>query len=107
PVSDDRAGASCRRAGRHGIGRARLGQAQARIAGIAVHAVSDRSDEAGEAPPGPAVAAGTGHTIPLMKRDADFFEGAEPSLIYIAKKLHDALALEAILTAAGVDYGVE
>ena len=42
-----------------------------------------------------------------MKRDADFFEGAEPSLIYIAKKLKDALKLEEILTAAGVDYGVE
>jgi hypothetical protein len=42
-----------------------------------------------------------------MKRDADFFEGKEPSLIYIAKKLKDALALEQILTLAGVDYGVE
>ena len=42
-----------------------------------------------------------------MKRDADFFDGAEPRLIYIAKKLKDALKLEEILTAAGVDYGVE
>jgi hypothetical protein len=42
-----------------------------------------------------------------MKQDADFFEGKKPSLIYIAKKLKDALALEQILTQAGLDYGVE
>jgi len=42
-----------------------------------------------------------------MKRDADFFDGKEPSLIYIAKKLKEALALEGVLTEAGVDYGVE
>ena len=33
-----------------------------------------------------------------MKRDADFFDGREPVLLYIAKKLKDALALEAVLT---------
>jgi len=42
-----------------------------------------------------------------MKQDADFFDGREPSLLYIAKKLKDALALEKVLTDAGVDYGVE
>jgi len=42
-----------------------------------------------------------------MKRDADFFEAKEPVLLYIAKKLNDALALEQVLTNAGVDYGVE
>jgi len=42
-----------------------------------------------------------------MKQDADFFEGKEPALIYIAKRLKDALKLEQILTDAGVDYGVE
>ena len=42
-----------------------------------------------------------------MKRDADFFEGSEPVLLYIAKKLKDALALEKALTEAGFDYGVE
>ncbi len=42
-----------------------------------------------------------------MKKDADFFDGKEPALIYIAKKLKDALALEKLLTDAGVDYGVE
>jgi hypothetical protein len=42
-----------------------------------------------------------------MKQEASFFDGQEPVLIYIAKKLRDALRLEAILTEAGVDYGVE
>lgn len=42
-----------------------------------------------------------------MKQDASFFEGHEPTLIYIAKRLKDALRLESILTAAGLDYGVE
>jgi len=42
-----------------------------------------------------------------MKQPPEFFEGAEPELIYIAKKLSDATRLESILTAAGVDYGVE
>ncbi len=42
-----------------------------------------------------------------MKRDADFFEGKETQLVYIAKKLREALALESLLTGAGVDYLVE
>jgi hypothetical protein len=42
-----------------------------------------------------------------MKQGPDFFDGKEPSLIYIAKRLKDALALERVLTDAGVDYGVE
>jgi len=42
-----------------------------------------------------------------MKQDPDFFEGKEPTLIYIAKKLKEALAVEEVLTKAGVDYGVE
>ena len=42
-----------------------------------------------------------------MKQDATFFEGKEAILVYIAKKLKDALRLEGILTAAGLDYGVE
>ena len=42
-----------------------------------------------------------------MKQDASFFTGHEPSLIYIAKKLKDALRLESVFTTAGVDYGVE
>lgn len=42
-----------------------------------------------------------------MKHDAAYFEGTEPTLVYIAKRLRDALRLESILTAAGVAYGVE
>ncbi len=42
-----------------------------------------------------------------MKQEAAFFEGKEAVLIYIAKKLKDALQLEETLTAAGIDYGVE
>jgi len=42
-----------------------------------------------------------------MKQDASFFDGCEPILIYIAKRLKDALRLESIFTASGLDYGVE
>ena len=42
-----------------------------------------------------------------MKQEPSFFDGKEPELIYIAKRLRDALRLESIFTAAGVDYGVE
>jgi len=42
-----------------------------------------------------------------MKQDAPFFEGKDPVLIYIAKKLKDAIRLEEALTQAGIDYGVE
>lgn len=42
-----------------------------------------------------------------MRRDAAFFDDDEARLIYIARKLDDALALEALLTEAGFDYGVE
>lgn len=42
-----------------------------------------------------------------MKRDPDFFEDKNPELIYIAKKLKEALALEEVLTREGVDYLVE
>src|SRR6266567_4236595 len=42
-----------------------------------------------------------------MKQEPAYFEGHEPALVYIAKKLKDALRLEEIFTAAGIDYGVE
>lgn len=42
-----------------------------------------------------------------MKQEAGFFEGKEAVLVYIAKRLKDALRLEDVLTQAGVDYGVE
>jgi hypothetical protein len=40
-------------------------------------------------------------------RESDFFEDRELSLIYVAKKLKEALALERLLTEAGLDYLVE
>jgi len=42
-----------------------------------------------------------------MKREPAFFEGKEAVLVYIAKRLRDALRLEEVLTQAGIDYGVE
>jgi hypothetical protein len=43
----------------------------------------------------------------LMKRDPDYFAGTEPELVFIAKRLREALRLEELLTGAGVDYTVE
>ena len=42
-----------------------------------------------------------------MKQEAAFFEGKDAVLVYIAKKLGEALRLETALTEAGIDYGVE
>jgi hypothetical protein len=42
-----------------------------------------------------------------MRQDASFFEGKDPVLVYIAKRLNEALKLEAIFSDAGMDYGVE
>jgi hypothetical protein len=42
-----------------------------------------------------------------MKKDADYFEGTAPELIFVAKRLRDAISLESVLTNAGIDYGVE
>jgi hypothetical protein len=42
-----------------------------------------------------------------MKRDPDYFADTEPELVFIAKRLRDALSLEELLTGAGVDYIVE
>src|ERR1039457_3588316 len=42
-----------------------------------------------------------------MRQEASFFDGKDPVLVYIAKRLNEALRLEAILSTAGVDYGVE
>jgi hypothetical protein len=46
-------------------------------------------------------------TIESVKQEASFFEGKEPILVYIAKRLKDALRLESVLDEAGVDFGVE
>ena len=42
-----------------------------------------------------------------MRREAEFFEGTELDLIYMARRLRDALKLERLLTDAGIDYLVE
>ena len=42
-----------------------------------------------------------------MRQEPAYFEGKEPQLIYIARKLKDALRLEGLLTEGGVEYGVE
>ncbi len=42
-----------------------------------------------------------------MRQDAAYFEGKDAILVYIAKRLRDALRLEGLLTSAGLDYGVE
>jgi len=42
-----------------------------------------------------------------MRRDAEYFEDREMDLIYIAKKLKEALRLESTLTESGVEYAVE
>jgi hypothetical protein len=42
-----------------------------------------------------------------MRREADFFENREMDLVYIAKKLKEALRLESVFTESGVDYAVE
>ena len=42
-----------------------------------------------------------------MKQEPSFFDNHEPVLVYIAKKLKDALRLEGLFNTAGVDYGVE
>lgn len=42
-----------------------------------------------------------------MKRDPEFFGDREMELVYIAKRLKDALRLEEALTKADVDFAVE
>lgn len=42
-----------------------------------------------------------------MKQDPDYFTGIKPELIFIAKRLSDALKLESLFDAAGIDYAVE
>jgi hypothetical protein len=42
-----------------------------------------------------------------LRRDADFFETPELTLLYMARRLPDALRLEKLLTNSGIDYLVE
>jgi hypothetical protein len=43
----------------------------------------------------------------VATRDAEFFGEQELVLIFIAKRLKEALALEELLTQSGIDYLVE
>lgn len=42
-----------------------------------------------------------------MRREPDFFGDQELALVYVAKRLKEALRLEALLTDAGLEYLVE
>ena len=42
-----------------------------------------------------------------MRRDAEYFAEAELDLVYMARRLRDALKLETLLTDAGFEYLVE
>jgi hypothetical protein len=42
-----------------------------------------------------------------MRCDSDFFGEAELDLIYMARRLREALRLETLLTKAGINYMVE
>jgi hypothetical protein len=42
-----------------------------------------------------------------MKREPDYFEGRELSLLFMARRLREALKLEDLLTQTGIDYCVE
>ena len=42
-----------------------------------------------------------------MRREADFFDVDELELVYMSRRLREALRIEELLTAAGLDYLVE
>jgi hypothetical protein len=42
-----------------------------------------------------------------VRRDPEFFGEAELDLVYMARRLRDALRLEGLLTEAGIEYLVE
>ena len=42
-----------------------------------------------------------------VRQEPSYFEGKDPILVYIAKRLKDAIRLEGLFTEAGVDFGVE
>lgn len=42
-----------------------------------------------------------------MRQEPEFFGEAELDLVYIAKKLREALPLEEALSAQGIDYAIE
>jgi hypothetical protein len=42
-----------------------------------------------------------------MKQEPSFFDAVDPALVYIAKKLREAVRLEELFNENGIDYGVE
>ena len=42
-----------------------------------------------------------------MRKEPDYFGDQELSLVYIARKLKEALEVESLFTAGGIDYLVE
>ncbi|MBV8550915.1 MAG: hypothetical protein JOY54_06415 [Acidobacteriaceae bacterium] len=42
-----------------------------------------------------------------MRREADFFDNAELDLVYMSRRLREALKIERLLTDAGIEYLVE
>ena len=42
-----------------------------------------------------------------MRQEAPYFEGHSAQLVYIAKRMSDATAVEELLAREGVEYGVE
>jgi hypothetical protein len=47
------------------------------------------------------------HSGVKMRREADFFGEQELVLVYVAKRLKEALKLEGLLDSAGLDYLVD
>ena len=43
----------------------------------------------------------------MARREPEHFDGVEPALVYVARKLRPAVRVEALLTAADIDYVVE
>jgi len=42
-----------------------------------------------------------------VRRDSDYFADTDPQLVYVAARLEEAQAIEALLTERSVDYLVE
>ena len=43
----------------------------------------------------------------MARREPEHFDGVEPALVYVARKLRHAQRVETLLTEAGLDYVVE
>lgn len=43
----------------------------------------------------------------IVRKEPEHFDGIDPVLVYVARKLRHAQRAEALLTGAGIDYAVE